>query len=164
VEFTRGTGSYCRRDPGGLGGSVVRVYVAGESRDFSRESGRDNESSQYSGCQSLRAAYLFSSMNNSGKPLRSRCYDVLDLIIVDTDYSGAEREAALTMRNHGIGSVYQERLLADTCEACGMSASCPYASVCEIGDTDPPQAATAGHRHSQPAGIDSGRVHIRRRR
>jgi hypothetical protein len=75
-------------------------------------------------------------MNKTNKILRKQCYRVLDILIHQSITSKTERTAAETIREHGINGDFQEKVLAEACDDCGMQEECRYADECEIGNIE----------------------------
>lgn len=93
-------------------------------------------------------------MNGDQKKVRPACYRVLDWCVRHSDSNRWERIAAQTVREHGIHSDYQESVLSDACESCGMQDMCEYSESCRIGETgrtspDVPSERPTGDRSAR---------------
>jgi hypothetical protein len=94
------------------------------------------------------------NMNGDQKKVRPACYRVLDWCVRHSDSNAWERNAARTVRAHGIHSEYQENVLSDACESCGMQDLCEYSEDCRIGETGRTSADVPSQR---PTGDRSAR-------
>lgn len=101
-------------------------------------------------------------MSQGEKEIRQECTEVLEWVINSRGSDPYEVSAARTIKSNGITGTYQERVLSDACQACGMRDSCDSAGDCGIGVVQVPDAADTHQMAPGPLTV-TGRGPVRQR-